>query len=152
MRNSCCDANCTWRGLTAGAFWNILFHIRDSLKRLEPKILSVPLSITSTEAHPISISLHCSSPLCHRFTSALQLLLILKAGGEHERDNQTRGIRAVTGACRMQSVIRNTAEPDSRVLCPSHRQSYPFNTLWLLITHKQKNNAGVVNFRDGLLL
>lgn len=149
MRKSCCDANCIGWSYAASAFWNT---IRDSLKCLKPNILTVPLFITLTETHPISISLHCKSPLCYRFTSAPQLPLILKAGGEHERHNQTRGIRAVTGARRMQSDIRNAAEPDPRVLCPSYRQSYPFNSLWLLITHKQKNNAGIVNLGDGWLL
>lgn len=62
----------------------------------------------------------------------------LKAGGEHERNNQTAGIRAVTDACRMQNVIRNTAEPDPLLLCPSHRQSYPLSSPWLSETHKQK--------------
>lgn len=46
--------------------------------------------------------------------------------------------RAVAGACRMQSVIRNTAEPDPLVLCPSHRQSYPFNSLWLFSNTQTK--------------
>lgn len=57
-----------------------------------------------------------------------------------------REASAVIGVCRMQSVIRNIAEPDPLVLCPSHRQSYPFNSLWLSITCKQKN---IDNFIEG---
>lgn len=143
----CHDANCTWRSFTARAFCNSLLHIRDSPECLKTNILPVPLSITLAEKHHISISLRRGSPLAIRSPPPRPRCLYWRRKGEHERANQTRGIRAVTGACRMQSVIRNTAEPDPLVLCPSHRQSYPFNSLWLSITHKQQNNACVVNFR-----
>lgn len=38
-----------------------------------------------------------------------------------------RCIRAALMPAECESVIRKTSEPDALLLCPSHRQSYPFN-------------------------
>ncbi len=63
VKDSCHDANCTWRSFTTRAFCNSLLHIRDSLECLKTNILPVPLPITLAEMHHISISHRCGSPL-----------------------------------------------------------------------------------------
>lgn len=113
-----------------------VLHTKDSLKCLENNLLPVPPSVTLAVTHHISISLHRRGPLAIASPPPWPRCPCWRQRGRHERHNQTRGIRAVAGACRMQSVIRNTAEPDPLLRRPSHRQSYTFNLLWLSVTHK----------------
>lgn len=125
----------------APSFFSFLFcicvlHTRDSPKCLENNLLPVPPPVTLAGTHHISISLRRCGPLAIASPPPWPHCPCWKQWGRHERHNQTRGIRAVAGACRMQSVIRNTAEPDPLLLRPSHRQSYTFNLLWLSVTHK----------------
>lgn len=117
-------------------FFASLCYIQDSLECLENNLLPVPPSVTLAGTHHISISLRRRGPLAIASPPPWPRCSRRRQRGRHERHNQTRGIRAVAGACRMQSVIRNTAEPDPLLLRPSHRQSYTFNSVWLSVTHK----------------
>lgn len=136
VRESCHDANCFWHTITTSAPPSPPSFCIYSLKCLENNLLPVPPSVTLAGTHHISLSLRRCGPLAIASPPPWPRWPRWRQRGRHERHNQTRGIRADAGACRMQSDIRNTAEPDPLLLRPSHRQSCTFNLLWLSVAHK----------------
>lgn len=94
-------------------------------------------SISLTERHQISISVKPSSLLT---VSALRprrcCCLYWRQGQNMKETIKKQTIKAIIGACRLQSVIKKSAQAGCLFLCPSQRQSYAFKPLCFTTAHK----------------